>query len=532
MGISTFFGLNVGMSALDMAQQAEAVISNNISNSNTPGYVQESAVLQEADPYPPLPSTNAPIMGGQLGQGVQVAQVQRLTSSFLNKQDRTNQSTSNMYDTLAQNLTQIEQIVNEPSSQSLQNALDNFFGSWQTLSTSPSSIPARQAVIAEGQTLGQTFQMVTTQLEDMQSNLTGTVQNQLQELNQYAQQVATLNKQIISINNMNQSGQPLVESPNQLEDQRGHVLDEMSQLANIAYTQNSDGSISVSIGSGTSIPGNIPLVSETTFYTLNTMSALPTSTSNPSFIVPGTGSAFLAVTSAAYSGTLTGGTGTSLDINLQYVSGGQIAGNVQGLDETNQVLAQMDSFLSTLANQVNSIQTSGYALGATTPSTISFFTLATTSANNVILQVNPTLTAQDVAAATGANLPGDNSNALLMVNNAWNGYPSTTMTATYSYSSLESNQSIPITSSSNATFDQMLTGYVSQLGIASAAANSNQQTADALSQQSSSLRQSVSGVDLNEQAAQMVEYQNLYSAAAKFISIVDSMLQTAINMIP
>ena len=527
MGISTFFGLNVGMSALDMAQQAEAVISNNISNSNTPGYVQESAVLQEADPYPPLPSTNAPIMGGQLGQGVQVAQVQRLTSSFLNKQDRTNQSTSNKYDTLAQNLTQIEQIVNEPSSQSLQNALDNFFGSWQTLSTSPSSIPARQAVIAEGQTLGQTFQMVTTQLEDMQSNLTGTVQNQLQELNQYAQQVATLNKQIISINNMNQSGQPLVESPNQLEDQRGHVLDEMSQLANIAYTQNSDGSISVSIGSGTSIPGNIPLVSETTFYTLNTATALPT---NMSSFVSGTGNAFMARTSAPYSGTLTGGTGTSLDINLQYVSGGQIAGNVQGLDETNQVLAQMDSFLSALANQVNSIQTSGYALGSSVTSTVNFFTPTTTAANNVILQVNSALTAQDIAAATGSNLPGDNSNALLMVNNAWNGYPTTA--TTYNYSSLESNQSIPITSSTNATFDQMLTGYVSQLGIASAAANSNQQTADALSQQSSSLRQSVSGVDLNEQAAQMVEYQNLYSAAAKFISIVDSMLQTAINMIP
>ena len=530
MGISTFFGLNVGMSALDMAQQAEAVISNNIANSNTPGYVQESAVLQEADPYPPLPSTNAPIMGGQLGQGVQVAQVQRLTSSFLNKQDRTNQSTSNKYDTLAQNLTQIEQIINEPSSQSLQSALDNFFSSWQTLSTSPSSISARQSVISEGQTLGQTFQTVTTQLEDMQSNLTGTVQNQLQELNQYANQVASLNQQIISINNMNQSGQPLVESPNQLEDQRGHILDQMSQLANISYTQNSDGSISVSIGSGTSVPGNIPLVSETTAYTLNTLSALPANMS--SFIVSGTGIAFMAPTSAAYSGTLTGGTGTPLDINLKYVSGGQIAGNVQSLDEANQVLAQMDSFLSSLANQVNSIQTgsSAYALGATTPSTISFFTLATTSANNVILQVNPTLTAQDIAASSTPGTSGDNGNALNMVNNGWNGYPTTA--TTYGYSSLESYQTIQVTSSTNATFDQMLTGYVSQLGIASAAANSNQQTADALSQQSSSLRQSVSGVDLNEQAAQMVEYQNLYSAAAKFISIVDSMLQTAINMIP
>ena len=528
MGISTFFGLNVGMTALDAASQAESVISNNIANSNTPGYVQESAVMQEVEPYPPLPSTNAPIIGGQMGQGAQVQQVQRLTNSFLNKQDRLNQGTSHMYDTLAQNLTQIEQIINEPSSQSLQNSLDNFFGAWQTLSTSPSSIPARQAVISEGQTLGQTFQTVTTQLEDMQSNLAGTVQNQLQELNNYAKQVAQLNQQIVNIDNMNNSSQPLVESPNQLEDQRGLLLDKMSQLANISYTQNSDGSISVSIGSGTSIPGNIPLVSETSYYTLNTNTALPSSMSG---FVSGTGIPFTQSFSSAYSGTLIANSSTAtIDVNLSYLQSGQIAGNVQSLDQTNQILAQMDSFLSSIKDQVNNVQLSGYPLGSSSTSTVSFFSSTLTSAGNVILQVNSSFTPQDIAAASTSGTPGDNGNALNMVNNVWNGYP--TSGSTYQYSNLETNQSISVTSSTNATFDQMLTGYVAQLGINSAAANSNKQTADALSQQSSNLRQSVSGVDLNEQAAQMVLYQNMYSAAAKFISVFDQMLQTAINMIP
>ena len=530
MGISTFFGLNVGMTALDAASQAESVISNNIANSNTPGYVQESAVMQEVAPYPPLPSTNAPIIGGQMGQGAEVQQVQRLTNAFLNKQDRLNQGTSNMYDTLAQNLTQIEQIINEPSSQSLQNALDNFFGSWQTLSTSPSSIPARQAVISEGQTLGQTFQTVTTQLEDMQSNLAGTVQNQLQELNNYAQQVAQLNQQIVNIDSMNNSGQSLVESPNQLEDQRGLLLDKMSQLANISYTQNSDGSISVSIGSGTSGAGSIPLVSETSYYTMNTNTALPNSMSQ----YVSTGTVFTQTFTGAYTGTLVANSSTqTIDVNLSYLNSGEIAGNTQSLDEVNKTLAQFDGFLTSLANEVNSIQTgtSAYALGASATSNIPFFNISiSTQTNNVTLEVNSSLTPQDIAAATGANLPGDNSNALLMVNDAWNGYPSSA--TSYNYYSISTNQSVQITSSTSATFDQMLTGFVAQLGIDSAAANSNQTTADALSQQSSNLRQSVSGVDLNEQAAQMVEFQNVYSAAAKFISIFDQMLQTAINMVP
>ncbi len=531
MGISTFFGLNVGMTALDTAQQAESVISNNIANSNTPGYVQENAALQEADPYPPLPSTNAPIIGGQMGQGSQVETVQRITNNFLNRQDRLNQGTSGQYDTLAQNMTQIEQIVNEPSSHSLQNALDNFFSSWQNLSQAPNQSAVAEAVITAGQTLGQTFQTVTTQLEDMQSNLSGTVQIQLQELNTYAQQVATLNQQIAGIDSLQQSGQPLVESPNQLQDQRGYILDEMSKLANISYTQNSDGTVSVSIGSGTTGVNNIPLVQEMTAYTIATQSSqggVPLNMS--SYISSGTSTATyttgFSIPSGAYSGTTS--SSTTININLAYVTSGQIAGNVQSLDEVNTILAQFDGYLSSLASEVNSIQQSANAYTVSgVPSTQTFFTLSTTT-GNVILEVNSALTPDGVSVSSGTS--GYNDLANLMVNNAWNGNPSVPFT--YSYFNLENGQMTPISSSTGSTFDQMLSGYVTQLGINAAAANSNQQTADALSQQSSNLRQSISGVDLNQQAAQMVIYQNIYSAAAKFISIFDQMLQTAINMIP
>lgn len=530
MGISTFFGLNVGMSALDAAQQAESVISNNIANSNTPGYVQESPLLVEADPYPSYPSTNAPLIAGQMGQGTQVETIQRITNAFLNLQDRQNQGTSGMYDTLAQNMTQIEQIINEPSSQSLQNALDNFFSSWQNLSQAPNQSAVAQAVITSGQTLGQTFQVVTTQLENMQTNLSGTVQIQLQELNTYAQQVASLNQQIANIDALQKSGQQMVESPNQLEDQRGHIIDQMAKLANIYYTQNSDGTVSVSIGSGITGSDNIPLVQEMTAYTIATQSTtggVPLTMS--SYMVSGTGaSSFQVPSNGAYMVDTTTSSSLTLDVNLKYVTSGQIAGNVKSIDEVNSVLAQFNAYLESLANEVNSIQLSTNAYTVTgAQSTLSFFTLSTTSANDVILNVTPTLTANGVTVSSGT--AGYNDLVNKMVSQAWEGDPSVPFT--YSYFNLETGSMSQITSSTSTTFDQMLAGYVSQLGINAAAANTNQQTADALAQQSSNLRQSISGVDLNEQAAQMVVYQNIYSAAAKFISIFDQMLQTAISMV-
>ncbi|MCY0875660.1 MAG: flagellar basal body protein, partial [Firmicutes bacterium] len=153
MNISTFYGLNVGMTALDSAQQVEDVISNNIANANTAGYAQETANLSEIGPFPTLPAQDAPVVAGQMGEGAQVSGVQRDTNAFLDRQDRENQGTSQMYQTHSQNLTMIEGILNEPSSQSMQNAVDQFFSSWQTLSTDPSNTAARQAVIAQAQTL-------------------------------------------------------------------------------------------------------------------------------------------------------------------------------------------------------------------------------------------------------------------------------------------------------------------------------------------------------------------------------------------
>lgn len=449
MGVSTFFGLNIGVSGLEVAQQAESVISNNIANANTSGYAVETTNIVEGSAFPPNGETQ-PV--GQIGQGSVVQSVQRQTDSFVNEQDRANMGTQQMAQTHQQVLNQIQSILNEPSSNSMQNAVDQFFQSWQTLSTDPSNTAARQAVISQAQTLGQTFGTITGQLENLQSTLTQTVQGQLGELDNYASQVAQLNQQIVEVQ---QSGQ----NPNSLMDQRSTFLDKMAQLANITVTSNSDGSVSVAIPASGTGGSSVSLVNHNVSYSINQSSG---------------------------------------------ITSGAIAGNTAGMNDTTQLLGNLNSFLNGFSTQVNNQQAAGYPLNGSSTAPALF--TVTTNSGNTYLTVSSGFTTNDVAAASSANNPGDNSNALAMVQ-------------------LQNNPS----GSTGSTFDQSLSAIVSGIGVEADAVNSSVQTANALAQQSSNLRSSISGVDINTQAAQMIQFQSQYDAAAKFISVFDSMLQTLIQ---
>ena len=514
MSISTFSVLNIGVTALDAMQQAQAVVANNMANANTPGYVQESAAFAEAPYYPPLlsgnPSSlsnNAPIMSGQLGQGVQVAAINRQTSSFVNQQDRANQGTYSKYQTHSQNLSIIEAILNEPSSQSLQNSLDQFFQSWQTLSTDPSNTAARQSVLSSAQTLGQTFQTVTTQLQQTQANLGTTIIGQIGELNQYASQVASLNKQITAVLAANVHPKQIADvfvpsvSPNQLLDQRGVLLNKMAALAGISYSPDASGAVNVTIGNTALVTGS----TATTFAAGATAQLIATATKN--------------ATSNPPNNTL-----ISQLNDLKLITSGSIAGNVQSYDNTSNVLGNLDAILTNFASHVNGVQENGYPLSG--PNTKNpLFKINKTSAGNVYLSLHSGMTPDKVGASSQPNQPGNNVNAQNMVQRQNKTYKFAT---SYYYYSLAKNSNVKIPTYTG-TFDQALGQMVSNIGVEAAATNSSQATAQALAQQSSQLRQSISGVDQNQQAANMVEYQNSYNAAAKFISIFDQMLQTLIT---
>ncbi|MBF8378070.1 flagellar hook-associated protein FlgK [Alicyclobacillus mali] len=470
MGIPTFSPLYVGLSGLQAMQEAQSVVGNNIDNANTPGYAQESVNFVEANPYPPIPGPG-PFVGGQFGQGVLVQSVTRQDDWFYDEQDWANQSTYQMYTTFSTVLTQVEGIVNEPSSTSLQNALDQFFSAWQTLSTDPSNTGAKQAVISQGQVLAQTFNMVSSQLQSTQQDVLNQVNSQFQQLQQYAQQLSAIQTQIQKIAQQNVSGSP-VSNPNTLLDEQSAIIGKMSQLANLTLSQNADGTISVSVGSG---PQAISMAQMETGATVSDSG-----------------------------GQLQLTIGSQTVPLSSVVQGGQIAGNAQGYGEISGLLNQLTQYEDVLASKVNA------ALGNQT-----FFD-APSSGGSFAVDAGMTVATLQTGPS-GAS--GDNRYALNVVNLQTTPTPLSWVDGTGS------------TQTESGTFDQLLGSMVSQLGTLAAGVSQNATTANALLQQSTQLRQSVSSVSIDEQATYMIAFQNAYSAAAKYIATFQTMLNSLMNMV-
>lgn len=572
MGVSLFFGLNVGVNAMESMQQAESVISNNIANANTPGYVQERGVLTESTPFPPASEFQNP---GQFGEGSSLEHISRQTSAFVNQQDRQNQGIAQMYITHDNGLQQIQGILNEPSSNSVQNAVDQFFSSWQTLSSDPSSIAARQTVISQAQTLSQTFQTVTSQLEQLQTSVQAKVDG---APFQYFDQIGTATLNSSATSPSRNIADAVSVSPIANPPQAYQLVFKASgtatgnnyqlQLQTPGAPPTTLGSVNVT-GAGKysfSVNGSTVAITMPDPLTLLPVGFTNSSTYSQTDNVASSGGEFAQLNSYAsqvdalnrqivtvnqnggspnqlldqrgsildkmaklanityapsnnpsFAGAVsvqlggvrlvsdTGGTTAFPSASANQVSSGTIAGDLSTISDTQQLLQQIDSFLNAFSAQVNSIQSTGYPLSgsATAPNLL---TVSNDTLGHTRLNVANSFTPQDVAAADQPNQPGNNNNVTRMVG-------------------LQSGLVYQ-----GGTFDQGLSSMVAGVGVEAASVKSSLQTANALAQQSTSMRQSISGVDINEQAALMVQYQNSFNAAAKFISVTDQMLQTLINM--
>src|SRR5450755_229631 len=262
MTIPTMAGLNTALSGLEAAQAAIDTIGENISNANTPGYSRQR-VNQAESPEFSIPANSLAGSSAQVGTGVSLQSISRIRDQFLDTQFRQQNSQTSNANTTTSQLEQAQTAINEPSSDGIQAQLSKFWQAWQTLSANPSgsaNAAALQTVVDAGQSLESTFKAVSGQLSTVSnqaqaqySTLTGTVATTGQDgqVEQDATQIASLNQQIAAAQ---QSGT----QPNNLLDKRDSLLDDLSSLATVSLTNNSDGTVTVGFGDAAS-----PLVSGT-----------------------------------------------------------------------------------------------------------------------------------------------------------------------------------------------------------------------------------------------------------------------------
>ncbi|HVN46022.1 MAG TPA: flagellar hook-associated protein FlgK [Steroidobacteraceae bacterium] len=304
--------LTTSVSGLIAFQQALDVTSNNIANAATPGYSLETANL--------TPQPGQSTAAGFIGSGVEVSSVTRAYSELLAQQVRSSQASYSSLNTLATQAAQVDNLLSGSSS-GLPASLQQFLDALQTLSTSPASSGARQAVLSQAQALAQQLTGADAQISQYGANLEQQISADVAQVSSLASNIASLNGQITK--DLAGNGQ----TPNQLMDQRDQLIDQLSRYVSVNTATEPNGALDVYIGSGQAL---------VTGATAQQLTTLP-NTYDASVLQVGLSSA-----------------GGTTDVTSE-VSGGELGGLLaarsQVLQPAQNALGQLSVGLATLLNQ-------------------------------------------------------------------------------------------------------------------------------------------------------------------------------------
>ncbi len=231
--------LSIAASGLLAAQRALSTTGNNLANASTEGYSRQRVELAERDP--------SFTGGGYVGNGVNIATIARSYDNFLNTQVRTSQSASGGAAAYDQMATQVDKLVGDSNS-GLPSSLQTFFNGLQGVANDPTSTAARQVLLSRGESLANRFNSLNGQLNTLRDQTQQSLSSGVDQINTWAAGIATLNTQIVSATAYGK-GQP----PNDLIDQRNLLVEKLSAKVDTSVMAKQDGTIDVFIGNGQSL---------------------------------------------------------------------------------------------------------------------------------------------------------------------------------------------------------------------------------------------------------------------------------------
>lgn len=217
-GLFDTFG--IAKRGLFAQQKALDVTSHNVANANTEGYSRQRVTLQTTTPYS-TPSFFSSAGPGQLGTGVEVTSVDRVRDSFLDYQTRVETGVQGRYSGRDKFLSQIENILNEPSDTGISSLIGKFFDDWQQLSKQAETSNARSVVVQQSLALTNELNHTSTELEKLKENTQMNIKDDVFDINTTLSQLNDLNKEIVQVKVAGQN-------PNDLLDKRDLLLDQLS----------------------------------------------------------------------------------------------------------------------------------------------------------------------------------------------------------------------------------------------------------------------------------------------------------------
>ncbi len=402
---------------------------------------------------------------GQRGSGVTVQRIQRFNLDFFDGRYRSVTAESNNWQAQSEILSQLEPMLAETTDAGLLPKLDQFWAGWQTLSNDPTNTSLRATLLNDAGMLASAFNQRSSTIKQFKNDQNLAVTSQVDQINNLAGQVAQLNGEISRVISVG-------EQPNDLLDKRDLALDQLSQLTGSASFEQKNGETMVSIGGHVLVVGHDAIKVEAR---------------------------------------------TSLDpqgmnvVNAYWSDNAKLAppsGKLKGILEARDTVlsGQLDSLntmASNLMTAVNTIHSGGYGLDNTTG--MSFF--LSTDPSNVAgtMAVNSNLTIDNLATSSAANQPGNNEIAMQLANLKTSKVPG------------------PL------SLNDQYSAQITKMAILTQQASDNSYQHGLVEKALADQRESVVGVSLDEEAANMAKAQKAYQAAARVMTTYNDLLDTIIN---
>jgi flagellar hook-associated protein 1 FlgK len=543
--------LETAMTGLMAFQRSLDTTSHNIANVDTAGYSRQRVELSTRPAY---------FTGeGYIGQGVNIANITRSYDQFINQQLNSSTSAFAESDRLSAMASQLDNLTADIGT-GLSPALSSFFGAVNEVANDPASIPVRQVMLGQAESLARQFNNLSSYFEDLRTQTNNQMQATVNDINSYAQAIADLNVKIISDTGRTSRDQ----LPNDLLDQRDALLAKIAEKINVSVVNLEDGSISLFIGKGQSL-------------------------------VLGASSSQLSLQDSSFDGShkdilVNGQTIT------QHITGGELSGELKFRDQVLDPAQQQLGLLAAgFAVQFNAIHTSGFDLNG--GAGVELFGLGT-PALAVPVVASPGSTGSIAAVydpANTANLnPSDyqldydstsNAYTLTRLSDKQNiditGFPGSAVnvegitinlatpptgalsflirpafeaakkitamitdpvkiaaagptggpgdnTVALSLADLEKKS---VLLGGKATFNNAYGQLVAKVGTSTQAAKTSRSAQEVLLNQAKQTRENLAGVNLDEEAANLIKFQNAYQAAAKAISVANSLFDTLIGAV-
>ena len=226
-------GFNTGLKALLGSQVALDTVGHNVANAGVKGYSQQSVMFHT--------SQALNVRGLMIGSGVEAASIQRSFDSVLQTRIYARLGSGNGFEARANAYGQVEALLSEPNGFGLGASMDGFFASVSELAGAPDDPVLRTSLAQGAMDLTSTFNQLASAIGTFGDDMTKQVEAEAQEINDLAGQIAVLNGQIAETE---ASGIPA----NDLRDQRGSVIEELSELIGIQVTEGSTGAVTVTVG--------------------------------------------------------------------------------------------------------------------------------------------------------------------------------------------------------------------------------------------------------------------------------------------